>query len=141
VERQASAVWNGTLKEGNGTITAPSGIFTDVPYTFGTRFENTPGTNPEELVAAAHAACFSMALSGKLVAAGLTPTRIATTATVTLEKTDAGQTVTKVNLRTKAKVPTATNESFAAAAASARDTCPISRLLNAKIEVDAELET
>ena len=141
MERQASAVWNGTLKEGNGTITAPSGIFTDVPYTFGTRFENTPGTNPEELIAAAHAACFSMALSGKLVAAGLTPTRIATTATVTLEKTDAGQTVTKLNLRTRAKVPTATNESFAAAAAAARETCPISRLLKATITLDAELES
>jgi osmotically inducible protein OsmC len=141
VERQASAVWNGTLKEGNGTITAPSGIFRDAPYTFGTRFENTPGTNPEELIAAAHAACFSMALSGKLVAAGLTPARIATTATVTLEKTDAGMTVTTINLKTRAKVPAATNESFAAAAADAKATCPISRLLNAKIVLDAELET
>jgi lipoyl-dependent peroxiredoxin len=141
VERQASAVWNGTLKEGNGTITAPSGIFHDVPYSFGTRFENTPGTNPEELIAAAHAACFSMKLSGNLVAAGLTPARIATNATVTLEKTDAGMTVTKVHLRTKAKVPTATNEAFAAAAADAKINCPISRLLKAEITVDAELES
>jgi osmotically inducible protein OsmC len=141
VERQASAVWNGTLKEGNGTITAPSGIFRDVPYSFATRFENTPGTNPEELIAAAHSACFSMALSGKLVAAGLTPSRIATTATVTLEKTDAGMTVTTINLRTTGKVPGATSESFAAAAEDARKTCPISRLLNAKIVVDATLES
>jgi osmotically inducible protein OsmC len=141
MERQASAVWNGTLKEGTGTITAPSGIFSDAPYTFATRFENAAGTNPEELIAAAHSACFSMALSGKLVAAGFTPARIATTATVTLEKTDAGMTVTAVNLRTKAKVPGATNEAFAAAAADAKATCPISRLLNAKITLDSELET
>lgn len=141
MERQASAVWNGTLKEGNGTISAPSGIFRDAPYTFATRFENAAGTNPEELIAAAHSACYSMALSGKLVAAGMTPTRIATTATVTLEKTDAGMTITTINLRTSAKVPGATAESFAAAAEDARKTCPISRLLNAKIVVDAKLES
>jgi osmotically inducible protein OsmC len=140
VERQASAVWNGTLKEGSGTFTAPSGTFRDAPYTFATRFENAPGTNPEELIAAAHASCFSMAFSGKLVAAGFTPTRIATTATVTLEKTDAGMTVTKSHLRTTAKVPGATNETFAAAAEAARTGCPISRLLNATITVDATLE-
>jgi osmotically inducible protein OsmC len=141
MERQASAVWTGTLKEGRGTITAPSGIFRDAPYTFGTRFENTPGTNPEELIAAAHSACFSMALSGKLVAAGMTPGRISTTATVTLEKTDAGMTVTAIALRTSAQVPGATAESFAAAAEDAKATCPISRLLNAKITVEAILES
>lgn len=140
MERQASAVWNGTLKEGNGTITAPSGIFRDAPYSFATRFENKPGTNPEELIGAAHSACYSMALAGKLVAAGLTPTRIATTATVTLEKTEAGMTVTTINLRTTAKVPGATNESFKAAAEDAKATCPISRLLKANITLDATLE-
>ena len=141
MERQASAVWNGTLKEGKGTISAPSGVFRDAPYSFATRFESAPGTNPEELIAAAHSACFSMALSGKLVAAGLTPGRIATTATVTLEKTDAGMTVTTINLRTRASVPGATKDSFAAAAESAKATCPISRLLNANITLDAQLES
>jgi osmotically inducible protein OsmC len=140
VERKASAVWNGTLKEGSGTFSAPSGTFRDAPYSFATRFEDKPGTNPEEMIAAAHASCYSMALSGKLVAAGLTPGSISTTATVTLEKTDAGMTVTKSHLTTTAKVPGATQESFAAAAEAARATCPISRLLNATITVDAKLE-
>jgi osmotically inducible protein OsmC len=133
-------VWNGTLKEGNGTMTAPSGVMRDAPYTFATRFENTPGTNPEELIAAAHAGCFSMALSGKLVAAGLTPERIATTATATLEKTDAGMTVTRVHLQTSVRVPGAAQDAFSAAVESARTTCPISRLLKADITVDAKLE-
>jgi osmotically inducible protein OsmC len=133
-------VWNGTLKEGNGTMTAPSGVMRDAPYTFATRFENAAGTNPEELVAAAHAGCFSMALSGKLVAAGMTPDRIATTASVTLEKTDAGMTVTRIHLRTSARVPGAAQDTFANAVESARTTCPISRLLKADITVDAKLE-
>jgi osmotically inducible protein OsmC len=133
-------VWTGTLKEGAGTISAPSGVLRDAAYTFATRFESALGTNPEELIAAAHAGCFSMALSGKLTAAGLTPARIATTATVTLEKTDAGQTVTAVHLKTVAKVPGATKDAFATAADSAKATCPISRLLNAKITLDAKLE-
>lgn len=140
MERKASAIWTGTLREGNGTMTAPSGVFTSAPYTFATRFESAPGTNPEELVAAAHAGCYSMALSGKLVAAGLTPDRIATTATVTLEKTDAGMTVTKVHLRTTATVPGASADAFAAAAKDAKATCPISRLLKADITLDASLE-
>jgi osmotically inducible protein OsmC len=140
VERSASAVWNGTLKEGSGTMSAPSGVLRDAAYTFATRFETAPGTNPEELVAAAHAGCFSMAFAGQLTAAGLTPARIATTATVTLEKTDAGQTVTAVHLKTTAKVPGATKDVFAAAADAAKATCPISRLLKAKITLDATLE-
>jgi osmotically inducible protein OsmC len=141
VERQASAVWTGSLKEGTGTISAPSGVLQSVPYSFAQRFESAPGTNPEELVAAAHSACFSMALSGKLTAAGLTATRIATTATVTLEKTDAGMTVTRVHLRTSAIVPGASAEGFQAAAADAKATCPISRLLNAEISLDAVLDS
>jgi len=139
--RSASAVWTGTLKEGNGTMTAPSGVLTNAAYTFATRFETAPGTNPEELVAAAHAGCFSMAFSGKLVAAGLTPVRIATTATVTLEKTDAGQTVTAVHLKTVGEVPGATAEVFAKAADDAKNTCPISRLLKATITLDATLQS
>jgi osmotically inducible protein OsmC len=141
MERKATAVWNGTLREGTGTISAPSGVLNGAAYTYATRFENAAGTNPEELVAAAHSACFSMALSGKLTAAHLTPARIETTATVTLEKTDAGMTVTAVRLRTTAKVPGATADAFAAAAADAKATCPISRLLKATITLDATLET
>jgi len=139
VERQASAVWHGTLKEGNGTISAPSGVLKDAIYTFAQRFGDDPGTNPEELVAAAHAACYSMAFSGKLTAAGLTPDRIDTTATVTLEKTDAGMTVTKVHLSTRAKVPGVSAADVAEHAEAARGTCPISRLLNATITLDATL--
>ncbi len=140
MERQASATWNGTLKEGSGTISAPSGVFTDAPYTWAQRFADDPGTNPEELVAAAHAACFSMAFSGKLTTAGFPPDRIATTATVTLEKTDAGMTITKVNLSTRARVPGVSAAAFAEQAEAARATCPISRLLNAQITLDAAME-
>ena len=139
MERQASAVWHGTLKEGNGTITVPSGVLKGATYTFGQRFGEDPGTNPEELVAAAHAACYSMAFSGKLTAAGLTAERIDTTANVTLEKTDAGMTVTKVHLVTRAKVAGVSAADFAEHAESARATCPISRLLNATITLDAKL--
>ena len=140
MERKASAVWTGTLKEGKGTVSAPSGALREVPYTFAMRFEDAPGTSPEELIASAHAACFSMALSGKLGAANLTPSRIAATATVTLEKTDAGMTVTRVHLTTRATVPGASADAFAKAAEDAKATCPISRLLNATITLDATLE-
>jgi len=140
VKRKASAVWHGTLKEGSGTITVPSGVLKGATYNFSQRFGDDPGTNPEELVAAAHAACYSMAFSGKLTAAGLTPEKIETSATVTLEKTDAGMTVTKVHLITHARVPGVTKEVFAEAAEAARATCPISRLLNATITLDAKLE-
>jgi len=140
VERQASAVWNGTLKEGRGTMSAPSGVLKDANYTWAQRFADDPGTNPEELVAAAHAGCYSMALSGKLTAAGFPPERIATTATVTLEKMDAGMTVTKVHLRSRARVPGISPAVFAEQAEGARATCPISRLLNAKITLDAAIE-
>ena len=140
MERKASAVWNGTLREGTGTMSAPSGVLKDAPYTFATRFENAAGTNPEELIAAAHAGCFSMALSGKLTAAGLAAERIVTTATVTVEKTDAGQTVTGIHLNTVARVPGTSAEAFAIQAESARATCPISRLVNARVTLDATLE-
>jgi osmotically inducible protein OsmC len=142
VERQASAVWNGTLKEGSGTMTAPSGVLKDASYTWAQRFANDPGTNPEELIAAAHAGCFSMAFAGKLTTAGFPPDRIATTANVTLEKTDAGMTVTKIHLSSRARVPGVSQEVFAQQAEDARATCPISRLLApaAQITLDAALE-
>jgi osmotically inducible protein OsmC len=140
MERKASAVWSGGLKDGKGSISTPSGALKQVPYNFSMRFESEPGTNPEELVGAAHAACFSMALSGQLGAANLKAERIATTATVTLEKTDAGFTVTAVHLDVKAKVPGADKSAFDTAAENAKKGCPISRLLNAKITMSAALE-
>ena len=142
MERTASAVWNGTLKEGNGTMSTESGVLRDAGYTWGQRFADDPGTNPEELVAAAHAGCFSMAFSGKLTTAGFPPERIKTTAAVTLEKTDAGMTVTKVHLSTRARVPGIQSAAFAEQAEAARAGCPISRLLApaATITLDAALE-
>ena len=139
MKRKASAVWNGSLKEGNGKISTESGLLEDAQYSFGTRFENGTGTNPEELIAAAHAGCFSMALSAQLTNAGTPPESVATTATVTLEKLEAGFTVTGVHLDVTAKVPNATQESFDTAANNAKTGCPISRLLNAKITLDAQL--
>ncbi len=141
MKRKASAVWQGGLKDGKGTMSTPdSGVLSSTPYSFGTRFESQPGTNPEELIAAAHAGCFSMALSGQLNAANLKPERIATSAEVTLEKTDAGFTVTAVHLDVSAKVPGASREAFDKAANNAKSGCPISRLLNAKITMSARLE-
>lgn len=141
MKRKASAVWNGSLKEGKGTISTDSGVLSDTQYSFSTRFEDGIGTNPEELIAAAHAGCFSMALSGQLGAAGLTAESISTTATVTMEKTDAGFTVTKSHLDVTAKIPDATQEAFETAANNAKAGCPISRLLNAEITMDTTLET
>jgi osmotically inducible protein OsmC len=141
MKRTASAVWNGSLKEGRGTISTESGLLSHAQYSFGTRFENGAGTNPEELIAAAHAGCFSMALSAQLTTAGTPPESVATTATVTLEKRDAGFTVTNVHLDVTAKVPGATQESFDTAASNAKSGCPISRLLNAEITMTARLET
>ena len=140
MKRKASAVWNGDLKSGNGTMSADSGVLKDTQYSFSTRFENGIGTNPEELIGAAHAGCFSMALSGQLDSAGLKAERIKTAATVTLEKTDAGFTVTAVHLDVSAKVPGASKQAFDAAADNAKAGCPISRLLKANITMDARLE-
>ncbi len=140
MNRSASAVWNGSLKEGKGTISTESGVLKSAQYSFSTRFENGIGTNPEELIAAAHAGCFSMALSAQLTTASLVPDSIETTAVVTLEKTDAGFTVTKIHLTTKAKVPGATKEKFDELAKNAKEGCPISRLLKAaEITLDATL--
>jgi osmotically inducible protein OsmC len=140
MKRKASAEWKGGLKDGKGTISSDSGVLSNTQYSFSTRFEEGKGTNPEELIAAAHAGCFSMALSGQLGNAGLTAERINTTATVTLEKTDAGFTVTSVHLDVKAKIPGADAKAFETAANNAKTGCPISRLLNTKITMDAKLE-
>jgi lipoyl-dependent peroxiredoxin len=139
MKRSASAHWAGSLKEGKGTVSTESGLLEQAQYSFSTRFENGKGTNPEELIAAAHAGCFSMALSGQLGSAGLTADAIDTTATVTLEKLEAGFTVTEVNLKLRAKIPGATKAAFDTAAQNAKTGCPISRVLNAKITLEAEL--
>jgi osmotically inducible protein OsmC len=138
--RKGSAEWRGNLKEGKGTVSTESGVVSNAAYSFSTRFENAKGTNPEELVAAAHAGCFSMALSGQLGAAGMTPERIRTTAAVTLEKVGDGFTVTASHLDVTAKIPGADRAKFEKAAADAKAGCPISRLLNAKITMEARLE-
>ena len=141
MKRKASAVWQGGLKDGKGTISTDSGVLSNTQYSFTTRFEMGIGTNPEELIAAAHAGCFSMALSGQLGNAGLVPESINTTTTVTLEKTEAGFTVTEVHLDVMAKISGASQESFETAANNAKTGCPISRLLNTKITMEAKLES
>jgi lipoyl-dependent peroxiredoxin len=137
--RKASAVWNGSLKEGKGTISTDSGVLSKTPYSFSTRFEDGKGTNPEELIAAAHAGCFTMALSAQLGNAGLTAESLETTAAVTLEKLDAGFTITKVHLDVTAKIPGADEAAFQKAAENAKAGCPISRLLKADITMVARL--
>jgi osmotically inducible protein OsmC len=141
MKRKASARWEGAIQNGKGTISTGSGTLSQAQYSFSTRFENGMGTNPEELIAAAHAGCFSMALSGQLGKADLTPESIETTATVTLDKTDAGWTITEVHLDVTARVPGATEEAFSTAADNAKLGCPVSRLLIAKITMDAKLAT
>ncbi len=140
MQRKASAVWKGGLKDGKGTVSATSGVLSNTPYSFTTRFENTPGTNPEELIAAAHAACFSMALSAQLGAANLTPESINTTANLTMDKLDAGWTITTIQLDVTARVPGASQEAFNKAAENAKSGCPVSKVLNAKITMNAKLE-
>jgi osmotically inducible protein OsmC len=137
--RKASAVWNGSLKEGKGTISTDSKVLSNAQYSFSTRFENGIGTNPEELIAAAHAGCFSMALSAQLGSAGITAESIETTAAVTLEKLEAGFTVTKVHLDVSARIPGANAAAFEKAAQDAKAGCPISRLLKAEITMTAKL--
>jgi osmotically inducible protein OsmC len=137
--RKASAVWNGSLKEGKGTISTDSGVLSTTPYSFATRFENGRGTNPEELIAAAHAGCFTMALSGQLGNAGITPKSLETTAEVTLEKLEAGFTVSKIHLDVTADIPGVDKAAFEKAAQDAKAGCPISRLLKAEITMTARL--
>lgn len=140
MDRSASAIWHGGLKEGKGTISTQSGVLKETQYSFSTRFENGVGTNPEELIAAAHAGCFTMALSGQLSSAELTPESIETSAVVTMEKTDDGPSITRIHLVTRVKAPDAEKEKFDELAKKAKESCPISRLLKAaEITLDAAL--
>ncbi len=139
IKRNASAQWNGGLKDGKGSISTASGVLSQTQYSFGTRFEDGVGTNPEELIAAAHAGCFSMALSAQLTNAGTPPESIQTTATVTMEKLDAGFTITAVHLDVTASVPGVDQAAFETAANNAKAGCPVSRVLNATITMDAKL--
>ncbi|HEY9733049.1 MAG TPA: OsmC family protein [Drouetiella sp.] len=140
MKRKASAVWQGGLKDGKGTISTDSGVLSNTQYSFGTRFEEGKGTNPEELIAAAHAGCFSMALSAQLGEVKLTAESINTTSTVTLEKDDKGFAVTEVHLDVVCRIPGADEKAFMTAAENAKSGCPISRLFNAKITMNARLE-
>jgi len=140
MQRTASAVWNGSLKDGKGTISTPSGVLSNAPYSFLTRFENAKGTNPEELIGAAHAGCFTMALAAQLGTMNFTPDSLRTTAAVTLEKLDAGWSISKVHLDVTARIPGITPAAFQSAAESAEKNCPVSRLLNAEITMTASLE-
>ena len=140
MKRTASAVWTGDLKQGKGTISAPGGVLKDTPYSFTQRFENAPGTNPEELVAAAHAGCFTMALSAFLGRAGFTPTKLSTQATLTFEQVSGDWTVTGIHLDCTAQVPNIAKDKFNEIANDAKAKCPISRLLNTKITLDAKLQ-
>ena len=141
MQRKASAVWQGGLKDGKGTLTADSGVFTQTPYSFGTRFENTPGTNPEELLAAAHAGCFTMALSAQLGNAGMTAERLETTCTITLEKVGEGFSITRSHLDLVARVPGADKAKFDTAVKAAETGCPVSKLFKADISVSSRLES
>ena len=140
MKRSASAMWNGDLRSGKGTISTDSGALSDTQYSFSTRFESGKGTNPEELIAAAHAGCFSMALSAQLGEAGLVAQSIKTKATVTLEKGDGGFAITAVHLDLIARIPGASAQQFDAAADNAKKGCPVSKVLNAKITLDKKLE-
>ena len=139
--RKASARWDGGLKDGKGVVSAHSGAFRNLPYTFDTRFEDKHGTNPEELIAAAEASCFSMALSAELGKAGLHPQSVETEADLTLEMLPGGPTITAIHLRVNARVPGADKAKFDAAAETAKKGCPVSRALNAKITLEAKLAT
>ncbi|MDN7124895.1 OsmC family protein [Pseudidiomarina terrestris] len=141
MKRTASAHWQGGLKDGQGTVSTQSGVLDKQQYSFGTRFEDGKGTNPEELIGAAHAGCFSMALSMVLGEHDLVADSIDTKATVQLEEKDGGFAVTKVHLELKAKIPGADKDKFMEAANTAKDNCPISKLLTAEITLDAELES
>jgi lipoyl-dependent peroxiredoxin len=141
MKRTASAWWRGGLKNGKGTVSTESGVLAESPYSFSTRFEGQRGTNPEELIAAAHAGCFSMALSAELGKVAMTPESIHTNATLTMDQTPKGWTVTQIHLDVSVKLPGGDLTKFDSAAQAAKAGCPISRLLNTKITMDAKLET
>jgi len=139
MQREATAVWKGGLKSGSGTVSGSSGAFNQLPYSFRTRFENERGTNPEELLAADHAGCFSMALSAQLEKAGFTAEEIRTAAKVSLEQKDGGWAITKVDLELNARVPNIDDAKFNELANAAKSGCPVSKLLNAQISLNAKL--
>ncbi|MDA7086738.1 OsmC family protein [Pseudomonas sp. SA3-5] len=141
MKKTASAHWQGGLKDGTGTISTQSGALSSSPYGFNTRFEDQPGTNPEELIGAAHAGCFSMALSKELGDAGMTAESIETKAEVTLDKVDGGFAITAVNLSLRAKIPGADRAAFEQAVEAAKNGCPVSKVLNAEITLEAVLDS
>jgi osmotically inducible protein OsmC len=140
IKRTATAVWRGGLKDGKGVLSTGSGVFRETPYSFHDRFEDGKGTNPEELIGAAHAGCFAMALSGQLAERGMTAQSLQVTATISMDKTDAGFTVTASHLALVAKIPGADQAKFREAADAAKAGCPISRLLNARITLESTLQ-
>jgi len=139
MQRKATAIWQGGLKEGKGTISTESGTLKQTQYSFSTRFENGVGTNPEELLAAAHAGCFAMALSNELATAGMTPNKLEATATITLEKQGNGFAITKSHIDLTADIPGANNDKFLAAVKRAETGCPVSKLFKAEITVTPKL--
>jgi osmotically inducible protein OsmC len=140
MQRKASAVWKGGLKDGKGSLSAPGGVLNNTQYSFASRFESGAGTNPEELIAAAHAGCFSMALSGQLGSGNLTAESISTNVTLTMEKLDSGWTITASHIDVTGKVPGADAATFQKYAEAAEKGCPVSKVLNAKITMTATLE-
>ncbi|MDN3519904.1 OsmC family protein [Halomonas ramblicola] len=140
IKKNGSAVWQGGIKDGKGKVSTQSGVLHDVPYSFAKRFEGEAGSNPEELIGAAHASCYSMALSLILGEAGYTPERIATQATVSLEEDEGGFSITAIHLETRANIPGADDAAFQDAANKAKEGCPVSKLFNAEISLDAKLE-
>ena len=140
IKRNGSAVWSGGIKDGKGAVSTGSGALKDAQYGFNTRFEDGPGTNPEELIGAAHAGCFTMALSGQLGKAGMTAQELRTTATVSMEKEGDGFTITAVHLDLVARIPGSSQEAFDQAANTAKENCPVSKLLNAEITLSSRLE-
>ncbi|MES2758250.1 MAG: OsmC family protein [Pseudomonadota bacterium] len=140
IKKSGSAIWSGDIKEGIGSVSTETGVLDKAPYGFKARFEGGKGTNPEELIAAAHASCFTMAVSGTLGEAGMTAKQMNTTATVSLEKVEGGFAITAVHLNLVAQIPGANDEAFQAAALKAKLNCPVSKLLNATITLDARLE-
>ncbi len=142
MKRSASAVWQGNLKQGRGVLSSDSGVLKDTAYSFATRFETSPGTNPEELIAAAHAGCFSMAFSAELGKAGFTPDRVATTAGVSLDMINGNPTITRIHLEMTAKIPGIDQAKFEEISKAAKAGCPVSRLLTgAEITLSAKLES
>ena len=140
MKRKASAIWQGDLKTGKGSLSTESKVLSSTPYSFSTRFENGTGTNPEELIAAAHAGCFSMAFSAELGKAGITPQSIETAASVSLNKTDAGWRVTQIDLEVVAQASGADRAKVEQAGNAAKEGCPISKLVNAQISMQLRVE-